>query len=89
MVDHANDADEFVMRYSRHPSCRSKLWKYFGFLADDNGQVIYTPNEAICELCDEHVKHSNNTTNLMTHLKRHHLVQYEEISLEIRKEETQ
>ena len=76
MVYHANDADEFVKRYSCHPSCRSKLWKYiFGFLADDNGQVIYTLNEAICELCDEQVKCSNNTTNLMAHLKCHHLVQ--------------
>ena len=46
-----------------------------------------TPNEAICELCDEHVKRSNNTTKLMTHLRRHHLVQYKEISSEIRKEE--
>ena len=25
----------------RYPSSRSKLWKYFGFLADDSGQVMH------------------------------------------------
>ena len=51
--------------------------------------MIVTPNEAICELCDEHVKRSNNTTNSLTHLKRHHFIQHEEIISEIRKEDSE
>ena len=103
MADHSGHAksrsDEFIKRYKCHPSSRSKIWKYFGFLTGDNGQVIVTPDKAICELCDEHVaicelcdehvKHSNNTTNLLTHLKRHHFIQYEEIISEIRKEDNE
>ena len=48
-----------------------------------------TPDKAICELCNERVKHSNNTTNLLTHLKRHHSIEYDEIISKIRKEEAQ
>ena len=113
MADHSGHAkswsDEFIKGYKCHPSSRSKIWKYFGFLTGDNGQVIVTPNKAICELCDEHVaicelcdehvaicelcdehvKRLNNTTNLLTHLKRHHFIQYEEIISEIRKEDSE
>ena len=90
MADHSGHAEshsyEFIKQCKCHPSSRSKIWKYFGFLTNDNSQVIVTPNKAICELCDEHVKCSNNTTNLLTHLKRHHFIQHEEIISEIRKE---
>ena len=48
-----------------------------------------TPDEAICELCNEWIKRSNNTTNLLTHLKQHHSIQYDEIISEIRNEEAQ
>ena len=48
-----------------------------------------TPNEAICELCNKRIKRLNNTTNLLTHLKRHHSIEYDEIISEIRKEEAQ
>ena len=51
--------------------------------------MILTPNKAICELCDEPVKCLNNTTNLLTHLKRHHFIQHEEIISEIRKEDSE
>ena len=49
----------------------------------------FTLDEAICELCDECVKHSSNTTNLFTHLKRHHFIEHEEIVLATRKEQTE
>ena len=52
-----------------HPGLKSKIWKYLGFLSDSDGIVKVTPDEAICELCNERIKHSNNTTNLLTHLK--------------------
>ena len=61
----------------------------FGFLIDNDGTVKVTPDEAICELCNKRIKRSNNTTNLLTHLKRHHSIEYDEIISEIRKEEAQ
>jgi len=87
MADYYSGDISLPDEYKCHPSSRSKIWKYFGFVANDEGQVIYMPTEAICELCDEHVKHSNNTTNLLMHLKRHHFIEHEEIISEIRKEE--
>ena len=48
-----------------------------------------TPDEAICELCNERIKRSNNTANLLTHLKWHHSIKYDEIISKIRKEEAQ
>ena len=44
---------EFTKRYKTHPGSKSKIWKYFGFLVDDTGGTKVTPDEAICELCDD------------------------------------
>ena len=79
----------FIKRYKTHPGSKSKIWKYFGFLSEYDGTVKVTPDEAICELCNERIKRLNNTTNLLTHLKRHHCIEYDEIISEIRKEEAQ
>ena len=57
----------------------------FGFLIDNDGTVKVTPDE----LCNKRIKRSNNTTNLLTHLKRHHSIEYDEIISKIRKEEAQ
>ena len=62
-----------------HSGSKSKIWKYFGFLVDDIGGTKVTLDEAICELCDERVKHSNNTTNLLMHLKCHHIIEYNKV----------
>ena len=77
----------FVKRYKTHPGSKSKIWKYFGFLVDDSGATKVTPEEAFCELCDERIKRSSNTTNLLTHLKRHHFIEYDEVIAAIRKQE--
>jgi len=87
VADHLSQS-EFIKQYKCHPWSRSKVWNYFGFLTNDSGQAIYIPNEAICKLCNEHVKHSNSTTNLLTHLKGHHFIQHEEIISEIKKKES-
>ena len=58
----------FIKQYKTHPGSKSKIWKYFGFLSDNDGTVKVTPDEIICELCNERIKCSNNTTNLLTHL---------------------
>ena len=91
MVDHSGHVlqpDEFIKSYKRHPFSRSKLWKHFGFLADDSGQLKYSSNEAISELSNKCVKCLNNNTKLLTHLKSHHFIQHKEITSEIRYEES-
>jgi len=45
-----------------------------------------TPDEAICELYKEQIKYSNNTTNLFMHLKRHYIIEYDEISSAVTKD---
>ena len=79
----------FTRRYKTHPGSKSKIWKYFGFLSDSDGIVKVTPDKAICELCNKRIKRLNNTTNLLTDLKRHHSIQYDEIISKIRNEEAQ
>ena len=86
MVD-SSTTRVFVKRYKTHPGSKSKIWKYFGFLVDDSGATKVTPEEAFCELCDERIKRSSNTTNLLTHLKRHNFIEYDEVIAAIRKQE--
>lgn len=53
------------------PSMRSPLWKYFGFPADENKEII-TKTKIICCICYSHVAYNKNTTNLSTHLSNKH-----------------
>ena len=85
----ASGPGAFTRRYKTHPGSKSKIWKYFGFLSDSDGILKVMPDEAICELCDERIKSSNNTTNLLTQLKCHHSIEHDEIISEIRNEEVQ
>ncbi|KAJ4940609.1 hypothetical protein JOQ06_026906 [Pogonophryne albipinna] len=54
------------------PSClKADVWEHFGFKKkkeSDNLDKIM----AVCKLCHTNVKYSGNTTNLRTHLQRHH-----------------
>lgn len=52
-------------------SMRSPYWKYFGFPANENREII-TKSKIICCLCYQHVAYNRNTTNLSTHLKNKH-----------------
>lgn len=52
----------------------SVVWKYFGFKQDGDNQ-----SEVHCKMCFVPVAaKQGNTTNLFSHLKRHHKVQYNE-----------
>lgn len=53
------------------PSMRSPLWKYFGFPANENKEII-TKTKIICCICYSHVAYNKNTTNLSTHLHNKH-----------------
>ncbi|KAK6196376.1 hypothetical protein SNE40_001613 [Patella caerulea] len=44
---------------------KSKVWVNFGFLKGDNTKVV-------CRICKTIIKFCGNTTNLNTHLTRHH-----------------
>lgn len=53
------------------PHARSQVWSYFGFIADDDGE-IQDKKKAICKICATTLAYSGNTTNLFTHLKAMH-----------------
>lgn len=53
------------------PHARSDVWQYFGFIADDDGE-IRDKKKAICKICATTLAYSGNTTNLFTHLKAMH-----------------
>ena len=55
---------------------KSKVWKYFGFVTDDCG-TIEKKDEVVCQQC---VKYLKNTTHMLVHLKRHHVIQHNEIA---------
>lgn len=50
---------------------RSEVWSYFGFIADDDGE-IQDRRKVICKICATTLSYSGNTTNLFTHLKAMH-----------------
>lgn len=52
-------------------SMRSPLWKYFGFPADENKEII-TKNRIVCGICHAYIAYNKNTTNLSTHLNCKH-----------------
>ena len=53
------------------PHARSEIWSYFGFIADDSGE-IQDRKKVICKVCATTLSYSGNTTNLFTHLKSMH-----------------
>lgn len=52
-------------------SMRSPLWKYFGFPADENRQIM-TKTKIVCCICYNLIAYNKNTTNLSTHLTNKH-----------------
>lgn len=61
-------------------SMRSPLWKYFGFPADANKEII-TKSQIICGICRARIAYNKNTTNLSTHLNCKHPDVLEQIKL--------
>ena len=53
------------------PHARSEVWSYFGFIADEDGE-IQDRKKAICKICATTLSYSGNTTNMFTHLKAMH-----------------
>uniref|UniRef100_A0A1X7V255 BED-type domain-containing protein n=1 Tax=Amphimedon queenslandica TaxID=400682 RepID=A0A1X7V255_AMPQE len=63
-------------RIVKKPNTTSPIWKYFGVEADDSGKPINT-DQVICRVCDTVVRtNGGSTTNLFSHLKKHHQLKY-------------
>lgn len=69
-------------------SMRSPLWKYFGFPANENREII-TKLKIICCICYNQVAYNKNTTNLATHLSHKHPEQYAKLNTKRKLEDTQ
>ena len=63
--------------YGAGPNLKSYVWKHFGFYKRD-GKL--DKMKAICKICRTVVPYSSSTTNLGTHLSRHHKITDEEKS---------
>ncbi|XP_055836839.1 uncharacterized protein LOC129905389 [Episyrphus balteatus] len=65
--------DELEISYSKiHvPKMKSVFWKYFGFPADDNNEII-TKTKVVCTLCKSLLKNHYNTTNIRAHIQSNH-----------------
>lgn len=50
---------------------KSKVWAHFGFYNTDDGKTL-DKDYAICKNCLAKVKYNGNTTNMHSHLVRHH-----------------
>jgi len=55
-------------------SFRSKVWAHFGFkVTDHGGKKVRVPDITICRHCSSDVSYkTGNTTNMISHMKRHH-----------------
>ena len=52
-------------------SMRSIYWKYFGFPATDDGEIL-TKVKIVCILCKTQIAYNRNTSNLRMHLQNKH-----------------
>ena len=50
---------------------KADVWAYFGFKTRE-GSNDFDKSHAVCKLCNARVKFSGNTTNLRSHVARHH-----------------
>lgn len=53
------------------PSMRSIYWKFFGFPATDDGDIL-TKVKIVCILCKTQIAYNRNTSNLRMHLQNKH-----------------
>ena len=60
---------------------KSKVWKYFGFVPNKDGSDPSDSDTPKCKLCPKYVSARwANTSNLLNHLKLHHISEYREIA---------
>ncbi|XP_058793121.1 E3 SUMO-protein ligase ZBED1-like [Phymastichus coffea] len=59
-------------------SMRSIYWKFFGFPADDDGEIL-TRVKIVCLLCKTQIAYNRNTSNLRMHLQNKHAQELHEL----------
>ena len=66
-----------VRRLKLSSSCKSKVWKYFGFLANDSG-IIIDKKEVYCRICEQALSYSGiqQTFSTLYHLQANHENEY-------------
>ena len=69
----------------KNDSVKSPVWQYFGFYKSPSG--VIQREKAVCQLCRSQLSYSGNTTNLRTHIERHHPIEHKLINPEPRKEQ--
>ena len=52
-------------------AAKSDVWVHFGFPGSADGSVV-TKRRVVCRICKQDMPYKNNTTNLYSHLERHH-----------------
>ena len=62
------------MELENPPAClKSEVWKFYKFpVSTVNGRKVVDKSRVVCSKCSEILKYSGGTTNLRTHLERHH-----------------
>ena len=61
------------------PNTTSPVWAFFGLEASADGKAV-SPERVLCRLCKTPVQNkSSSTSNLFTHLKRHHPLKHSEL----------
>lgn len=68
MAEHEVESESNVQIVNPPAVFKSAVWKTFGFLKGDNKKVV-------CRECKQILPYSGNTTNMSTHLRRHHGIQ--------------
>ncbi|XP_046542896.1 E3 SUMO-protein ligase ZBED1-like [Haliotis rubra] len=54
-------------------SFKSSVWQAFGFPIEYiNGKKLVKKDETVCRLCYLRIRYTGSTTNMSTHLRRHH-----------------
>ncbi|XP_055038585.2 uncharacterized protein [Misgurnus anguillicaudatus] len=66
---------------------KSEVWKYFGYRKNEQGSLV-EDNFPICKKCSRKVavKHGN-TSNMFSHLRNHHPIQFREITMSLTNKE--
>ena len=54
-----------------HPKGKSKVWKHFGFVANEKGKIA-NDKKVVCQLCEHQLAYSANTSYLFYHLEKEH-----------------
>ena len=77
-------ASDSIVTLVNNDSGKSPVWQYFGFYKSSSG--VIQREKAICRLYHGELPYSGNTTNLRTHIERHHPVEHKLLNPEPKKE---